>query len=131
MEQKLEGIKKRFGGKLIGNPRMQKLVCETLLFLPKEKVDSIVENIWFVSSFDDSWSFVLDSNDLGKKHLVFLGDELFDQDKYAQAYTIVHEIGHVLLNHRNAILKPQTGEDIDRQESEAHKFAIRYVGEGP
>ena len=128
MKPKLEKIKKKFEGKLIGNPRMQKLVCETLLFFPKEKADLIVKNIWFVSSFDDSWSFVLDSSDLGKKHLVFLGDELFKQDKYAQNYTIAHEIGHVLLNHRNAILKPQTGEEIKDQEAEAHKFALKYVG---
>ncbi len=128
MEQRLEDIKEKFGGKLIGNPRMQKLVCETLLSFPKEKVAFIVKNIWFVSSFDDSWGFVLDSRDLGKKHLVILGDELFDQDKYAQNYTIAHEIGHVLLNHRNAILGPQTGDEIKDQEAEAHKFALKYVG---
>ena len=128
MVQSVDDIKGKFGGKLVGKPKMQRLVCETLLLFTDSEINHITKNIWFVSSFDDAWGFVLDSKDLGKKHLVFLGDELFDQDKYAQQYTIAHEIGHVLLNHRNAILQPQTGTEIKNQEDEAHRFAIQYVG---
>lgn len=124
----MDEIKGKFSGKLVGKPRMQKLVCETLLLFPEGEINYITQNIWFVSSFDDAWGFVIDSKDLGKKHLVFLGDELFDQDRYAQQYTIAHEIGHVILNHRNAILQPQTGTEIKNQEAEAHKFALKYVG---
>ncbi len=128
MEKKLEKIKKKFKGKLVGNARMQKLVCEVLLIFPPEIADLVTGNVWFVSSFDDSWCFVIDSKDLAKKHLIFLGDELFDQDKYAQHYTIAHEIGHVMLKHRNAILEPQTKRETEKQEDEAHQFAIQYVG---
>ena len=127
MNPDLEKIKKKFAGKLIGSVRMQKLVCETIQILPREIADFICKNVWFVSSFDDSWGFVLDSNDLGKKHLVFLGDELFQQEKYDQRYTIAHEIGHVVLKHKNAILEPQAVERTRKQESEAHKFAMQYM----
>ena len=127
MNPDLEKIKKKFAGKLIGSGRMQKLVCETIQILPQEIADFICKNVWFVSSFDDSWGFVLDSNDLGKKHLVFLGDELFEQKKYNQHYTIAHEIGHVMLKHKNAILEPQTVNQTRKQESEAHKLAMQYM----
>lgn len=128
MESMVEEIKGKFGGKLVGKPKMQRLVCETLLILPKDIAEFVTKNVWFISSFEDSWGFVLDSKDLGKKHLIFLGDELFEQDKYAQHYTIAHEIGHVMLNHRNAILETQSVRETEKQEDEAHRFAIQYVG---
>lgn len=124
----MEEIKGKFGRKLVGKVRMQTLVCETLLILPKDIAEFVTKNVWFISSFEDSWGFVLDSKDLGKKHLIFLGDELFEQDKYAQHYTIAHEIGHVMLNHRNAILETQSVRETEKQEDEAHRFAIQYVG---
>ncbi|MEX0621910.1 MAG: hypothetical protein WD187_02870 [Candidatus Woykebacteria bacterium] len=127
MEQKLEEIKKRFGGKLIGNKKMQRLVAETLLKLPPDVIDFVTENVWFVSSFEDSWGFVLDSKDLGNKHVIFFGDELFEQDNYAQAYTVAHEIGHVVLGHRNAFLAPQSRQETEKQEAEAHKFVLRCI----
>ncbi len=129
MEEKIEKIKKKFKGKLIGNTRMQKLVCETLLTFPKDIIDFVTKNVWFVSSFEDAWGFTLKIDELKKKgkYLIFLGDELWEQGKYAQAYEITHEIGHVILKHRNAITKSQTKREADRQEKEAHEFALRYL----
>ncbi|MEX0616369.1 MAG: hypothetical protein WD231_00985 [Candidatus Woykebacteria bacterium] len=131
MGPELEKIKKRFSGKLVGNAKMQLLVCETLLLFPKEIINFISANVWFISSFDDAWGFVLDSKDLGNKHLVFLGDELFEQDKYDQHYTVAHEIGHVMLGHKNAILAPQTKRETTIQEAQAHQFALKYLPKNP
>ena len=130
MAKAAEEIKNKFKGKLVGSGRMQKLVCETLLVFPKDIVDFVTSNVWFVTSFEDAWGFVLKVDELGAKgkHLIFLGDELFEQDHYAQKYEIAHEIGHVILKHRNAISAPQTKEEIAKQEKEAHEFAVKYVG---
>ena len=125
---KKERIKSDFGGKLVGNSKMQKLVCESLLLFPQKISNFVTKNVWFISSFDDSWGFVLRGDELRKgKYLIFLGDELFDQDKYSQEYTIAHEIGHVILGHKNSFIENQSGKEIDEQEREAHKFAIQYV----
>ncbi len=129
MQQEIEKIRKKFSGKLAGSKKMQNIVCETLLSFPKEIVDYVTENVWFVSSFDDSWGFVLKGSEIGNKFIVFFGDELFAQDKYEQKYTVAHEIGHVVLKHRNAILEPQTKAQTNVQEAQAHKFALKYVGE--
>ena len=130
MKKEEEKIHQKFNGKLIGNVKMQKLVCEMLLVFPKDIIDFVTKSVWFVGSFDDSWGFVLRVDELGAKgkYLIFLSDELFEQDSYAQRYEIAHEIGHIILKHRNAILKPQTREEIAKQEKEAHEFALRYVG---
>ena len=132
MKKEAEEIRKKFDGKLIGSEKMQELVCETISVFPKDIVDFVTNHVWFVGSFDDAWGFVLKVEELNAKgkYLVFLGDELFEQDHYSQKYEIAHEIGHVILKHRNAILKPQTKEEIACQEKEAHEFAIRYVGRG-
>ncbi|HEX7456095.1 MAG TPA: hypothetical protein VF303_01340 [Candidatus Nanoarchaeia archaeon] len=129
MSQKTEKIKKKFGMRLVGGEQMQRLVCETISIFPPEIIDYVTKNVWFVSSFEDAWGFVLKIDELKEKgeYLIFLGDELFEQDKYAQRYEIAHEVGHVILKHRNAITQPQSKEEIDRQEAEAHEFTLKYL----
>ena len=84
MDRNIEAINRKFDGKLVGNARMQRLVCETLLYFPQKSVNFITKNVWFVSSFEDSWGFALRGDELVKgKFLVFLGDELFEQEPSA------------------------------------------------
>ena len=84
MNRNIETINKKFDRKLVGNAKMRRLVCETLLYFPRKTVDFITKNVWFVSSFEDSWGFVLRGDELVKgKFLVFLGDELFEQEPSA------------------------------------------------
>jgi hypothetical protein len=129
MNQKLEEIKQKFSGKLAGGKRMRRLVCETLLVFPPDIVDCITKNVWFVSSFEDAWGFVLKIDELKSKgeFVIFLGDELWEKEKSAQRYEIAHEIGHVILKHRNAITAPQSKAEVNRQEKEAHEFALKYL----
>jgi hypothetical protein len=127
MTKEAEEIRKKFAGKLVGRAKMQELVCETLLILPPEIIDFVTKNVWFVSSFDDAWGFVLKGKELDGKDVIFLADKLFVQEKLDQRYEIAHEVGHVILKHRNAISKPQTKQEIARQEKEADRFARRYL----
>jgi Zn-dependent peptidase ImmA (M78 family) len=41
-------------------------------------------------------------------------------------YSIAHEIGHVILKHRNSTLVKQTKREIKKQEREADKFAKQF-----
>jgi hypothetical protein len=127
MDPKLEEIRKKFSGKLVGNTKMQKLVCETLLVFPPKIIDYLTRNVWFISSLEDAWGFVFKGNDLKGKSAIFLSDKLFAQSKFDQRYEIVHEIGHIILKHRNAFSKPQTDEEVARQEKEADSFARHYL----
>ena len=129
MKESVDTIEKKFRNKLVGSKRMQRLGCETLLIFPPNTVDYITKNAWFVSSFDDAWGFVLKIDELKEKgeYLIFLGDELFEQEKYAQHYEIAHEVGHIILKHRNAITQPQSEAETKRQERQAHEFALKHV----
>lgn len=127
MQEKLEKIRASFGKKLVGNARMQKLVCETVVLFPSKIVNYVTKNVWFVSSFDDAWGFTFNGTDLAGKYLVFLSDELLAADRAQKRYTIAHEIGHVILRHRNAFFESQSLRESSQQEKEAHDFAEFYL----
>lgn len=80
-----------------------------------------------MGSFEEAWAFAFTGNDLKDQHLVFLSDELLMQDEKQIHYTIAHEIGHVVLNHKNSTLVKQTKEEIRKQEKEADEFAKEYA----
>ena len=102
---------------------MKKWVCATLFKMPEDIVDLTTENCWFIGSMEDAWAFTFTGSDLNEKHLIFLSDDLLNQHPGQIQYSIAHEIGHVVLGHRNSILEKQTKDEIRKQEHEADKFA--------
>lgn len=120
-------IFKGFGGKLIGNPLMKSMVCEAVVWLPKDIQNYVTKNVWFLSSPDDAWALTFRGSDIKNQHLIFLSDELFKQKRGQIIYTIIHEIGHVILGHENSMGRKQTQSEIRWQELEAHRFAKKYL----
>jgi Zn-dependent peptidase ImmA (M78 family) len=119
---------KLFGHKLIGGSYMKRMVIRTLQKFPDDIATRVAKNCWFVSSFPDGWAFTIRGDELKKdEHLIFLADELLDQDEGQIMWTVAHEIGHVLLKHRNSIGKVQSKSEIRRQEKEADEFAKEYL----
>jgi len=98
--------------------------------LPDDILEQVCKTVWFISSPDDAWAFVFKGSEISKRYLIFLSDKLLAQDKELIAYTILHEIGYVALNHRNSIGYEQTKAEIKRQEKEADVFAKKYIGNG-
>ena len=129
MQWTIEQIRKTLGGKLVGNLRMREMVCETILKLSPDLIEHVCRKVWFISSPEDSWGFTFRGADIKDRHLVFLSEELFVQDASQIRFTILHEIGHVILNHRNSIGFEQTESEIKQQEQEADSFARKYVDE--
>ena len=119
-------VKKALGGKLIGKPYMVKMVCATLLNLPNDTIEFICKKVWFISSSNDAWAFTFKGEELKDRYLVSISDELFEQEKEQIQFTILHEIGHILLNHRNSIGIEQTPAEIKQQEKQADEFANQY-----
>jgi len=127
MKWTIEKVRKTLGGKLIGNLRMREIVCKTILLLPTDIVEYACRKVWFVSSPEDAWTITFKGSELTDRHLVFLSHELFEQPESQIRYTILHEIGHVILNHRNSIGVEQTQSEIKQQEDEADRFAKKYL----
>ena len=111
----------------MGTKMMKRHVCEVLSLMEEKIIYFVTRNCWFVGSMDDAWGFTLTGNDLKDQHLIILGDELLMQSSSQIHYTIAHEIGHVMLGHRNSILERQTKEEINQQEKSADLFARKYV----
>lgn len=127
MTKDLKVIYDAFDGKLVGNAHMKKYVCETLLRMPNEVIGLVTRECWFMASMEDAWAFTFSGNELKNQHLIFLSDDLLSQDESQIHYTIAHEIGHVVLGHRNSVLIQQTKEEIQKQEKEADVFAKQYI----
>ena len=120
-------IYRMFGGKLHGHRVMKDYVCRTLVKFPRDIIDHITTDCWFLGSVSDAWAYTFRGDEVFEKHLIILSDSLWEQPEEDIIYTIAHEIGHVVLGHRNAILEPQTRAETARQEREAHAFATRYL----
>jgi Zn-dependent protease with chaperone function len=115
-----------FGGKLVGTKFMQKWVCQTLMEMPEEIIKFVTKNCWFFGSMEDAWAFTFTGNDLKDQHLIFLSDDLLSQHPKQIRFSIAHEIGHVVLKHRNSTLLKQTKEEVRKQEAEANEFAKQF-----
>lgn len=127
MNGKVKQIYTAFNGKLVGNKQMKISVCFVLSKMPDDVVNFITSNCWFFASMEDAWAFTFTGNDLKDQHLIFLSDDLLFQAEEQIKYTIIHEIGHVILGHRNSVLEKQTKEEIKKQETQADEFAKIYL----
>ncbi len=127
MKKRVREIYRAFDGKLHGSGTMKWAVCRTLAKMPEEVIDHITSDCWFLASTPDAFGFTFSGDDVAGKHLIVLSDDLLVQSNEQIAYTISHEIGHVILGHRNAIMAPQSKREIAQQEQEAHEFALRYL----
>lgn len=127
MNQDIKKIYNSFDGKLVGRHVMKIHVCAALLKMPPEIINYVTKNCWFFASMEDAYGYTFTGNDLKDMHLIFLSDELLFQDKKQIQYTIIHEIGHVILKHRNSVLERQSKEEIRKQENEADNFAEKYL----
>lgn len=126
MRKDLQEIYYAFDGKLVGSRVMKRHVCEILALMDADIINFVTKNCWFFGSMDDAWAFTLTGNDLKDQHLILLSDDLLMQPPSQIHYTIAHEIGHVMLGHRNSILERQSKAEIRRQEKEADAFAKKY-----
>ncbi len=126
MEEK-QLIQKAFRGKLIGKAVMKKHVVEVLAKMPSNIISFVTKQVWFVTSFDDAWAFTFTGNDFKNKNVIFLSDELLHEDVKQIRWTIAHEIGHVVLGHKNRFLEKFGREKTQEQERQADAFAEQFI----
>ncbi len=124
---KVTAIQKKFRGRLVGTHKLKHHVSLVVSKLPKDLQDYITQYCWFVGSMDDAWAYTFTGDDLADQHLIFLSDDLLSQEPKQIHYSIAHEIGHVVLGHRNSIYIKQSKAEISKQEKEADEFALMYI----
>lgn len=129
MNDRQYAIQLAFKGKLVGKKIMKQHVAEVLSLMPEEVITFVTENVWFVTSYDESWAFAFTGNDFQNKHVIFFSDELFYQSPQQIHWTIAHEIGHVVLGHKNRFSEKFSKKIVQEQEDAADEFAREYVKE--
>lgn len=122
----IDEISYTFAGKVIGNKYIKHTVYQTLSAFPDDIAKFITKHCWFMGSFDDAYAYAFTGNDLKDQHLIFLSDDLFNQTSEQIHFTIAHEVGHVILGHKNSVQYHQSKEEIKKQEKEADTFAHQY-----
>lgn len=122
-----EKVKHALGGRLLVKSFMGRIICQAILLLPDEIIKHVTGNVWFISSPQDAWAFTFRGSEIAEKHLIVMSEELFQQNEYDIIYTILHEIGHVILGHKNSIGLTQSPAEIRRQELQADNFAKKYL----
>ncbi len=120
-------IKKSFGGKIVADDFAKNMIAQAIAKLPLDKIGYLTSNVWFFCSLPNTWAYAFHGNDLKDKHLIFLSNGLFNEPQNQIQYTILHEIGHILLNHKNSIGFKQTKKEIAIQEQQADQFAYKYL----
>lgn len=120
-------VLRSFGGKIHVSALLKRYVVRVVAKLPEEIRAHIASDCWFLGSRKDAWAYTFTGDELAGKHLIILSDELSRQSDTDIEWTIMHEIGHVILGHRNSILVTQSGKEIARQEREADAFARTYL----
>jgi hypothetical protein len=127
-DMNISEIRKSFGHRLIGSEYMKKVVYRTVALLPDKMAGFVAGHCWVIGSFEDGWAFTLKGNEIGKgEYLIFLSDELLAAGERQMRDTLIHEIGHVVLGHRNSIGEVQTKAEVRKQEKEAEAFTRRYI----
>lgn len=122
-----EEIKRLFNGRLIGSIELRRRIIDVVFHLPVHFIKHITQKVWFISSPEDAWALTMRGSDVHGQHIIVLSHELLKEDDQKIKYVILHEIGHVVLNHRNSMGFRQTDKEINRQEQEADKFAKKYL----
>lgn len=129
MKWTIAKVRKSLNGRLIGKLFMREMVCKTILLLPSETIEYVCKRVWFISSPEDAWAFTFRGSEIKERSLIIFSEELFLQDENQIRYTTLHEIGHVILNHRNSIGNEQTETEIGQQEDEADRFAKNILSQ--
>lgn len=121
-------VQKNLGHRLIGSGYMKRMVAKAIQKLPLEIQITVTSKCWFIGSFTDGWAFTLRGDEIKKgEYLIYLSDELLGATEEETIWTIIHEIGHVILGHRNSIGEVQTKSEIRRQEKEADEFTRGFI----
>jgi Zn-dependent peptidase ImmA (M78 family) len=124
----MHDVKEAFEYRLQGSEKLKYMVSKTILLFPEKVIQRITKKCWIIGSMDDAWALTLQGKEIkNSEHLIFLTDELLKESEQQIQFTLAHEIGHVVLGHKNAILEHQTKAQIKKQEKEADEFAHKYI----
>ncbi len=102
------------------------LLCEACLKLPRDMVDKIGSEIFFLD-FEYTMALHLRINTIKRKSIIFFSDEFTDLSDNEKIRIILHEIGHHILGHKSHMCLECCPDCFEQFEKEADDFAQKYL----
>lgn len=126
----IEEVDYMFGGINHLSKEFRMILARAVSKIPQETSEWAAENLLFVSSTWTDYAFSLMKKDWAHKSgFVFLCENLKEEEKDTQLFSIAHEIAHHKLKHKNPIFGRLTIEETRNQEREANKMAEKWIQE--
>ena len=124
----LEEVDYELGGVYALDDEFRSILDRSLSKLPKNTVDWAIRKLFFVSSSEEYWAFLLSKSEWGHKTgFIFLSEQLKDETEEKQAFTIAHEIAHHKLKHKSPFFGKITKEQARKNEEEADERARTWL----
>ena len=106
-----------------GNEMCSSLVAEVLSKAPRRVVDKVLKHCAIVMPNSDGAYF---NSKYAKDSLIVLSERLLDMKSKEQHFTVLHEVAHFHLKHKDSMLSSMTKKQQKRQEDKADELANKW-----
>ncbi len=115
------------GEMTLGNEKLRFAVAKCLSKLPLEIIEQVTKNCLFVMPTIEKLGIYLTNDLINDKVIFAFPEKLLEKEKSEIEHTILHEVAHYYLNHKNPLIYTLSGEEYDSQEQEANKQVDEWL----
>jgi hypothetical protein len=114
----------------LGNDDLRKEISHALSKIPMGIVDDLNENCYFLVESEVGKASCFPVGFFDNKAIIVISDVYFcSADDKALEYTILHEVAHHALKHKNPWQHGLSTEEYDKQEKEADEQVEKWLNE--
>jgi hypothetical protein len=123
-----ETVDKMIGGIHALSDYFRAAVCIALSKLPIDVIDFATEKIFWISSDEQRYAFVMNRDKYNdRKWFVVLSETMKELSDMVQWFFIAHEVAHCWLDHKNPIFDKLSKDEVARQENEADEQVAKWI----
>ena len=111
----------------LDNQQLRYVVAKSLSKLPIEIIDKVTENCLFIMPKIEELGIYLPNDFIKDKQIFAFPEKLLEKEEHEIEHTILHEVAHYYLKHKNALIHNLSAEEYDRQEEEANKQVDKWL----
>jgi hypothetical protein len=125
-----ETVNNMIGGIHALSDYFKAVVCVALSKLPINIVEFATEKIFWISSDEYRYAFVMNREKYSdRKWFVVLSETMKEKSDEVQWFFIAHEVAHCWLKHKNPILDKLSKDEIASQEMAADEQVAKWIGD--
>ena len=122
-----EILDKSAGSVLPENNQLRDPVALALSKVPKKIANRVLEECLFLMPSPGMMGFRISKKLLQGSNAIVLSEKLLEKDQKYIVLTILHEVGHFYLNHKNPVIDQLSEEEERKQEEAAVRWARQWI----